>query len=252
MADRLAIYTEQGLGDMVQFLRYVPLAAKRVKQCYFEVAKHWQPLLQYWDKPDNVTLFGLDDPVPEVDACVALMSLPRILKMYDPEEAPKPPYLSVPPALRVGGGVALTWYGNPIHKNDRRRSIPLEQLAPVIHSRGDLKFWTCSPEERAAEDIKKTGLPIEQRKGSLKEATAWLAGADLVISVDTSHVHIAGAMSVPTYCLLPMAPDWRWRLKGEKTVWYPSVTLLRQEHPTSGWAPVVEDLVNRLSLDKAA
>lgn len=246
MTKRLAIYTEQGIGDMVQFLRYVPLAAKRVEAVYFEVQRAWRPLLDFWQKPDNVILFSTEDPVPEVDAAVALLSLPRILKLYDPKDAPKPPYLSVPPALKLGGGVAVTWYGNPNHKNDRRRSIPLDQLAPVIQSRPDLKFWTCSPEDKATEDIKRTGLPIEQRKGTLKEAVAWLAGADLLLSVDTSHVHIAGALGVPTWCLLPLAPDWRWMLKGASTPWYPSVELIRQHAGEQGWSQVVRTVTGRM------
>ncbi|EQD29820.1 TPR repeat containing protein, partial [mine drainage metagenome] len=153
------------------------------------------------------------------------------------------PYLEVPgdareaAARRFGGvsdfKVVLSWYGNPMHKNDARRSIPLETLAPLMGV-PNARFYAVAPDERTAQDIQATGFPIEAWSLPLEVAAAVIQEADLVITVDTLHAHLAGAIGQTAWVLLPFMGDWRWLLDREDSPWYPSLRLFRQKNPTTG------------------
>ena len=174
------------------------------------------------------------------DAWAPLLSLPSLLDLARPEQAPKPPYLEVTamePARRPA--VALFWRGNPGHPNDRNRSIPLKALAPLVRAHPGVHWFTLHPEPEAGEDIRRTGLPVEQLSCALPEAARRFKGADLVIGADTAPLHIAGALGVPTWVLLPPNPDWRWGLKGEHTPWYPDMRLFRATRARE-WDTTVE------------
>ena len=242
----LVLYEEQGLGDLIQFLRYVPLTAAKVKTLILDLRPDHKCLADLMVLPDNVLVKG-EMQIP-FDCVAPMMSQPFLLKQYPPLEVV--PYLHTAPAPRLPGRpmVMLTWFGNPKHRNDRRRSMSLDLLAPLIRSRPDIHWVTISPEKRAEEDIARTGLPISRcLTADLKEAASALSSADLVIGVDTSHLHLAGALGVPAWGLLPFAPDWRWGLGSDRTPWYESLRLFRQPVPKGGWPAVVSEVGKALS-----
>lgn len=234
----LVLYEEQGLGDLIQFMRYVPLTAAKVKTLILDLRPDHRCLAALMELPDNVLVKG--EMVMPFDCVAPMLSQPFLLKLFPPLEVP--PYLTAPaaPKLPNKATVSLTWTGNPKHRNDRRRSMPLELLAPLIKSRPDISWVTVSPEKKVEEDIARTGLPISRcLTANVAEAASFMAACGLVISVDTSHLHLAGALGVPAWGLLPFSPDWRWGLGSDRTPWYSSVKLYRQQTPKDGWPEVV-------------
>ncbi len=246
--DTLYICGEQGLGDLVQFMRYLPLAKRRCKRLVLEVTRGWEELARGFGCADEVRTRWDNTPIPVAyDAWVPLLSLPMLLGLPRPEQAPKPAYLGVSgvePARRPA--IALFWRGNPAHPDDLNRSIPLKALAPLVRSLPGAYWFTLHPEPEAGEDIRRSGLPIEQIAGGLPEAAQRLKEADLVIGADTAPLHIAGALDRPTWVLLPPNPDWRWGLRGERTPWYPSMRLFRAAKPRE-WGPAVEAAAEALA-----
>ncbi|HEX2667505.1 MAG TPA: tetratricopeptide repeat protein [Gammaproteobacteria bacterium] len=248
--ENLYICGEQGLGDLAHFMRYLPLARQRARRLVLEVTRGWEKFAELFGCADEVVARrdGMA-PAAEFDAWVPLLSLPPVLDLPQPCQAPKPPYLKVeghaPPERPA---IALFWRGNPEHPCDRDRSIPLETLAPLVRSQPKAHWFTLHPEEEAAEDIRRAGLPIERISGFLTEATRWLAGADLVIGVDTAPLHIAGALGLPAWFLLAPNPDWRWGVEGERTPWYPEVRLFRSRTPRewTGTVAQVKEALGRL------
>jgi len=245
----LYVWTEQGLGDLIQFSRYLPLLKARGNRVILEVYPNFMSYA--------LTLPGVDEVVPRTpdlrvlhkyDHQQPLMSLPLTLKLWSPEQSPG--YGVAEKQLTEARSVALSWYGNPDHENDRNRSMKLKELAGLVRQFPGIHWFTVLPEPRAAEDIAKLGLPIEQRKGTIVEAEGWLRDADLLITVDTSHAHLAGKAGTPTWLLLPFNPDWRWGVTGERTAWYPSLRILRQTK-RGRWTTVVDEVSKRLEAAKA-
>lgn len=252
----ILVWAEQGIGDTLQFVRYLrPLQAKGAR-----VIAVVQPavatVIGTVDGADAVLPAGATRP--PFDMHVPLLSLPRLLDGGAVPLADRVPYLSVPrgtslpaiPALdRPGRRIGIVWAGNPDHKNDRNRSIPIETLLPICATPGT-QFFSLQMGPTA------TQLATSGAEGmvhdlapyltSYAETAAMLERLDLVISVDTSVVHLAGAMGKPVWCLLPFAPDWRWEMWRSDTPWYPSMRLFRQPKPGL-WGPVVEDLRRALA-----
>jgi ADP-heptose:LPS heptosyltransferase len=149
-----------------------------------------------------------------------------------------------PGRLRVG----IAWTGRPTHPNNVRRSIRLEVLAPVLANR-DVDFVVLQkpfPEEdRAYAATHPNLLDISGALEHFADTGAVLAGIDLLIAVDTAVVHLAGAIGVPTWVLVPEPADWRWLIDREDSVWYPTLRLFRQKKPTE-WAPVIANVAAAL------
>ena len=140
--------------------------------------------------------------------------------------------------MRVG----LVWAGRPTHGNDRNRSVSLELFLPLLRQTS-VDFYALQVGDRVS-DIATAGLQndlidLSPRLSDFAETAAALEQLDLLISVDTAVVHVAGALGRPVWALIPFAPDWRWGLETDKSPWYPSITLIRQETP-GDWAPVIE------------
>lgn len=258
---RILLMHEQGFGDSIQFVRY----AKMVQNMGAEVALHVKnPLYRLFQSyaPD-IRLVRESDPLPRCDWAYMLMSLPHALGTNTIEDIPTfPSYLSADPAnqsiwknkidalaqpgnLRVG----FVWGGNPEHGNDRRRSIPLTKLLPLFQLPG-IDYFSLQKGKPTA-DLDK--LPPELRIFKLGEdcsdfadTAAAIANLDIVISVDTSVIHLAGALGAKARVLLAHVPDWRWLLDREDCAWYPSVRLVRQ--PKEGdWDSVVAKLATELA-----
>ena len=245
----LLISIEQGLGDTLQFARYATLLAAAGARCLMRCPDALAPLLS--TVPGVAQTSSERDPLPEYDAHVPILSLPRIFGTTAETIPATVPYLAVADARRataraalsghgIGLKVGLCWAGNPAHSNDRNRSIALAELAPLLTVPAITWFSVQAggPQKQLA-SVAGANRVVPLPKGStLVDTAALIAELDLVISVDTGIAHLAGALARPTWLLLPFAPDWRWQLDRDDSPWYPTLRLFRQERPRD-WSSVV-------------
>jgi hypothetical protein len=166
------------------------------------------------------------------------------------------PYLSADPAkvrewkdvfaaMPEGKKVGVVWQGNPKHENDRNRSVPAILLASLLESPG---FQFCSLQKGVARESMPAGLTdLGRLFEDFGDTAAAVLNLDLVISVDTSVAHLAGALGKPVWVLLPYAPDWRWMLHRNDSPWYPSARLFRQSMP-GDWSSVIRQVRTSLSM----
>ena len=253
----ILLSAEQGLGDTIQFVRYAPLLARMGAQVVLEVQAELKELLSAVDGVSSCHARG--ETLPAYDLYCPLGSLPLALKT-EPATIPSADrYIGADevhiakwrPRLEALGRprIALAWSGNPQHVNDRNRSIPLSRLAPLWSS-GAKHFVGVQRELREGDAELLAGEPRVTQLGTelddFADTAAVLALVDLVITVDTSVAHLAGAMGRPVYVLVPFSPDWRWTLAGESSRWYPTARLFRQ--PSVGdWDSVIERLRGELA-----
>ena len=253
---RLLLYAEQGLGDTIQFLRYVPLLAARGARVLLAIPVPLMPLAAGLEG-----VFALVEPAPRLppfDACCPLPSLPLMFRTGI-DTLPQPlPYLVAPPdrlafwqqrlGRHDGLTVALVWAGNPEHPNDHNRSLGLNEIAPLFDLAG--VRWLLLQKGVAQEELRPRRGAVQGLGDALRDfadTAAVMSCADLVISVDTAACHLAGALARPVWTLLPFAPDWRWMPGRDDTPWYPGMRLYRQ--PRRGdW----QGVVGRLAADLAA
>jgi tetratricopeptide (TPR) repeat protein len=233
---RLLLHGEQGLGDVLQFCRYAPLVTGG--EVVLEVHPPLVRLLQTLPGVSRVMARG--ETLPMFDLHCPLMSLPRLFP-----EIPPAPYLPAPSARTREGKkrVGLVWAGSSHHPDDRRRSLPKEHLSPLLSVPG-VEWFSLqigSPPPAGVTDLT---LGI----GDFADTADKLADLDLLITVDTSIAHLAGAIGRPAWVLLAYTPDWRWQLERADTPWYPSLRLFRQKRP-GDWAGVIEDVVAALTSD---
>lgn len=253
----LLLHAEQGLGDTVQFARYAPQLAREGARLVLEVQPELKELMAGLQGIASVVSRG--EPLPAFDLHCPLASLPLACKTELETVPAEIPYLHASPArierwrARLDALprplVAVAWSGRMSHVNDRNRSIPLETLEPVLGFPG-IKFVSLQRDLRAADAERLSHdsriVHIGEELGDFADTAAVLALADLVVSVDTSVAHVAGAMGRPTIVLLPYQPDWRWTLDRESSPWYPDLKLLRQTRP-GDWGGVIDRLCGALS-----
>jgi tetratricopeptide (TPR) repeat protein len=237
------LHAEQGLGDTIQFARYVPLLAASGAKVMLEVQPELKVLMSRLDGAGTVIAHGEAPGLQNLafDVHCPLGSLPLALKT-EPATVPAPiPYLSASGAhlakwsAQIGAlprpRIAIAWSGNVSHDNDRNRSIAFARLTPLL-AKSPASFISIQrdvrDEDGAALAAEKRITAIGAELEDFSDTAAVLALCDLVISVDTAAAHLAGAMGRPVWVLLPFAPDWRWTLNGETTPWYPSARLFRQ------------------------
>lgn len=236
----LLVYSEQGLGDTIQFSRYLPLVAARAGRVLFSMQKPLRGLLAGPGAP--FTCVDELPPPESYDYQVPLLSLPLALGTT-PDTVPPPSALAGrDPARRerwrerlAPDGrllVGVVWSGNPSHTDDRKRSLPFEALAPLAIE--GVRLVSLQKEVRESDRAALAASPVlhvGDELADFRDTAALVECMDLVISVDTSVAHLAATMGTPTWVLLPLNPDWRWMLQREDTPWYPSVRLFRQEQP---------------------
>ncbi|MGF6974976.1 tetratricopeptide (TPR) repeat protein [Paraburkholderia sp. JPY465] len=255
----LLIHAEQGFGDTLQFVRFVPLATQRAARVVLEVQPQLVPLLAPVAQAWRVSLIAQGQPRPAADLQIPLLSLPLALgTRYDTIEA-RTPYLSVPPAYRrkwrgsLGGQakrkIGLAWSGR-IQRNETR-TMPLAALEPLFALHG-IDWIVLQPDlsddERAALDAHPRAAAIhrfDQRIGDFADTAAIVERLDAVVSIDTSIAHLAGALRKPLWLMLPFAADWRWFDGDTRSPWYPGATLVRQPRP-GAWDQVVEAVAKEL------
>jgi hypothetical protein len=234
------VHAEQGLGDTIQFARYLPMIARRGGEVVLACGG---PLLPLLARLRGVRVVAKDAALPHYDAWIDQMSLPHIFATR-PETIPSAAgYLVADPAVvarwreRLPGRrkIGLAWGGNPAHSNDRRRSLPPSAVERLVAL--DRASWVnLQVGPRAGE----AGLPdLTPLLTNYAETAALVANLDLVLTVDTSVAHVAGALGVPCWVMLPFAPDWRWMLGRDDTPWYDSLRLFRQPRP-GDWDAVID------------
>ncbi len=252
----ILVHAEQGLGDTIQFVRYAPMVRERGGVVVLECQPPLMRLLA--DAPGIDRLLAQGGPPPEFAVQSPLLSLPGILgTTLDTIPAPVP-YLRADaarmrlwrrelgdsPESRVG----IVWRGNPGHRSDRRRSIPLSCLAPLAGLPGvRLVSLQKGPgaEQLDAQGWGRSVLDLGGRLEDFVDTAAVLMNLDLLIACDTAVAHLAGALGVPAWVALPSDPDWRWLLGRDDSPWYPSLRLFRQDRP-GDWEAVFDRIAREL------
>ena len=252
---RILLYGEQGLGDTLQFFRYVPLVAKRGGHVVLQVQPRLGRLLAGSRRGKEIVTKA--DLPTNIDYQCPLPSLPFI---FETELATIPshvPYLTLDAneverwsnrvtssGLRVG----LSWAGDPRHIRDRHRSIPLESFQPLLQLRR-ASFFSLQRGDAASQIQDLPGglaiVDLEAECNDFAETAAAIAVLDLIITVDTSIAHLAGALGKEVWILLSYVPDWRWLLEGDRSPWYPTARLFRQPGP-GDWKAVIEQVSTEL------
>lgn len=250
----LLLQSEQGIGDTIQFSRFAPMIAARGARVVLGVQPTVVSLLRQLPGVEQVV--AINEPLPPFDLQATLPDLPGICGTVL-ETIPRPEgYLRADAVLterwkqRFAGErrpkVGLVWAGNPRHRDDRNRSLPAPILQRLLAHPGIA--WFSLQFGARARDIAAIDAAVVDLAGDLRdfsETAAALNALDLLISVDTAPIHLAGALGVPGWLLLPELADWRWLRGREDTPWYASVRLFRQREQGE-WLPVIERLTNTL------
>lgn len=239
----LLVWAEQGLGDTLMMLRYLPLLAGRGVERIVVAAP--PPLLRLVRGMGAVSaVIASDDPVPAtVVAHCPMMSLPHVFGTRL-DSIPGVPYLEVAPRLSepwrrrlaAYGGlkVGLVWAGSPTQRHNRRRSIDFARLAPLTTIPG-VQFFSLQKPARAHPDCL---IDWMAECADLLDTAALIDALDLVISVDTAVAHLAGALAKPVWLLNRYESEWRWLLDREDAPWYPGMRIFRQPAP-GDWDTVI-------------
>ena len=244
---RILLFAEQGLGDTIQFARYVPM----VMACGGDVVLEVQhPLKKLLSHTDGLAVISRGETLPEFTWQCPLMSVPLALGTRLDTIPTTTPYIRVDAARaetwrsRLTGNtrrIGLAWAGSSEHPRNRQRSIPLELMVPLLSVK-ETRFYSLQFGD-GVDQIKH--LPADARLfdfgEELKELTelaALIANLDLVITVDTAVAHLAGAIGKPVWILLSKGCDWRWLLGREDSLWYSSARLFRQAK-AGDWAEVM-------------
>ncbi|SEC96814.1 Predicted O-linked N-acetylglucosamine transferase, SPINDLY family [Rhizobiales bacterium GAS191] len=259
----ILLHAEQGLGDTLQCLRFVPEVGARGGRLVLELPPTLARLTTSLAGGGEIVTQGR--ALPKFDVHCAFMSLPRVLGVTLDNLGDRPvPYLHADPAAverwarrlaGTGSGlkVGLAFAGNPKHAADRRRSLPVERLADLLAIEG-ARFYSLQVGERSQDlALLPPGRVIDlaPELTDFGETAAALANLDLVVTVDTSLAHLAGALGRPCWVMLAFSPDWRWQTERSDTPWYPALRLFRQESP-GAWDGVLRRIGEELSAQAAA
>jgi tetratricopeptide (TPR) repeat protein len=248
----LFVHAEQGFGDTLQFVRFVPLAAERAARVVLEVQPQLVPLIAPAAQQWGVQLIAQGTPRPRADLQIPLLSLPLALGTTFDTIPARTPYLAATPAYRrkwrgsLGGHakrkIGLAWSGR-IQKQENR-AMPLAALEPLLALDG-IDWIVLQPELSEEEQAALAAHPraksihcFGERIGDFADTAAVVERLDAVVSVDTSIAHLAGALRKPLWLMLPFSADWRWFAGDTRSPWYPGARLVRQPRP-GAWDEVV-------------
>jgi tetratricopeptide (TPR) repeat protein len=258
----ILLYAEQGLGDSLQFVRYAPLVRRRVGRVVLECQRELLPLLEGAAGIDQVIARG--DPLPSFDVQAPLLSLPGLLGTRLDTIPANVPYLQADTEFLQKWGqelgprqhftIGIAWQGNPKHRADRQRSVPLAQFEALARLDGVRLVSLQKGPGNEQLDAIASRFPVvdpRDRLSTFLDTAAVIMHLDLVVSVDTAVVHLAGALGAPVWVALPFAPDWRWLLDRDDSPWYPSMRLFRQKQPGQ-WPEVFERITHELRNKVAA
>lgn len=249
----ILLHAEQGLGDTIQFCRYASAVAAKGARVILEVPRALKSLLKTLPGPSLVVT--KDEKIPDCDYHCPLLSLPLAFKTDLSNIPVDIPYFSVEngrierwqQSLGQSNGklrIGLAWSGSPSHKNDHNRSMPLSSIMAPLQAL-DAELFSLQKEVRAEDTAAMTqGSRIRNFADELhdfSDTAALISMMDVIVSVDTSVAHLAGALGKPLFVLLAHIPDWRWLLNRNDSPWYPTAQLLRQ--PERGdWHSVCQKL----------
>jgi tetratricopeptide (TPR) repeat protein len=256
---RIIVHTEQGSGDSIQFVRYLKPLKKRnayiIMHCNKSLATIFSSLVDefYHEEPTAIPSYDQGNKVPDHDYHISVMSLPNVFKSIFTYSD----YLTIPKKFDLSNydanfKVGIVWAGNPQHPNDKNRSCNLEYFRDISKI-PEVKLFSLMKDTRprAYSDDE---MPIDLTKGAddikvvdlqnyindFSDTASIINSLDLVIGVDTSVMHLVGAMGKMGILLLSWNPDWRWGLDGDDTIWYSSLYILRQKEK-GNWKTVFEE-----------
>jgi tetratricopeptide (TPR) repeat protein len=261
---RIYLYAEQGLGDTIQFIRTAAALRGRGASVIASCPASLIGLLQSYRSLDGLVIEG--SPIPAIDAHCSMIDAADRLQWSTHSLPPQPPYLhpqtnlvhywerwlserTTKGRLRIG----IAWQGNPQHEADRYRSFPLATLEPLLQLDGI--DWICMQQGHGVDQWKgsrfATGhlqLPdtTDRSSGPFLDSAAILQHVDLLITSDSAIAHLAGAVGANVFVLLAAVPDWRWGLRGQRTPWYPTMRLFRQQ-TLGDWTCVIEELLQAIA-----
>ena len=255
---KILFFTEQGIGDSINFIRFV-------KQF---IEKYPKVQVQTLIPKELSCLFNISNTTNEIedhDYNCSVIDIPYYLGFDEKQIKNKyKPYVSINKKcdyskFKDNYKIGICWAGNPQHTRDSDRSCHLS-LFEEIYKIPNIKLFSLQ------KDLRKRKWPFNKKEIDLaysknikmidmsKYMTTWeetasiINGLDLVISVDTSILHLSGAMGKKTYGMISYFPDWRWGLRGEKNIWYPSLTLFRQKEK-GNWKSVIEEIKIKINKD---
>jgi hypothetical protein len=258
--ERLLLIADQGFGDVIMFARYLPWAFARAADVRVATSAEMRPLLER--HYPGATYFSRWDEAGPFTAYCPFSGLTRLAgARVDNLLPPTPLWQPLPERVAawrerldalVPRGlkrVAIAWAGRPTHNNDRNRSIRLEMLAPLGAIAG-IALIALQKGPAAAQAVKWQGpaplLALDPEIRDFDDTAAILAQVDLLVCVDTSLAHLAGALGRPAWVMLPFAPDWRWLMSRADSPWYPTLRLFRQPAPRA-WPQLIETVAGELA-----
>jgi len=246
----ILLHAEQGFGDTMQFVRYVPMVAAMGGRIIVEVQRDLVRLVRRAFGAEKVIAAG--DPLPRFDRHCPLLSLPLAFATDLNSIPAKIPYLFADPAaasrwkervdaLGADLKVGLVWAGNPKNRLDNKRSIPIEQIYQLVRALGARFFSLQKNAGNLAWPADVSVMDWTSELRDFDDTAALVANLDLIISVDTAVAHLAGAMGKTTWIMIPYVPDWRWLLGHADSPWYPTMRIFRQSM-RGDWGTVVEEV----------
>jgi len=256
----LLLYSEQGLGDVIQFARFATLLAAQGVRVIFQA--HQQQLTQLMRSLHGVAaVISTQQQPPPFDYYQALMSVPGVMGVT-PETIPAPiPYLAAEPERVAlwrerlgthGFKVGIVWQGKCNTASESARSASLACFAPLANIEGvrlislQKQIAGAQPDPLTAQlRIETCGPDFDQGPHAFLDTAAVMENLDLVITIDTSVAHLAGALGRPVWIALKHVPDWRWTMAGAQSPWYPTARLFRQRH-RDDWSPVFAEIAEAL------
>ena len=262
----LLIYSEQGLGDFIQFGRFIknirPFGGKiicEVQEPLAKIVKENFDVDEVISRPNNS-----DWPqAPESDYCISICSLPRVLKIKGIEEVSSDPYIKTKTVYKLKNTgkkfkIGICWAGNPDHKRDCTRSIPVSNFSVLTQNKNiqcyslmkgvnSKRTWPTGAVDLNDGIEKLNIIDLQDKINDFNDLAGIVKSMDLVITVDTALAHLCGSMGIPTWVLIGMETDWRWMDNINKTLWYDSVTLFRYK---DGWENLLNEVVDALPINQ--
>jgi Tfp pilus assembly protein PilF len=256
---RILLIGDQGYGDTIQFARYIPWVGQRVGEVVLGCCQELMPLIS--QLPGIHSSFVRWEDIPGFSVFCPLSSLPHIFSTELNTIPASVPYLRADPEkvahwsarIRTAVGsdalkVGIAWAGRPTHPNDRARTLRWSQLQPLSRIPG-VSLIALQKEIPAADRAEFPGglgaLDLSAELGDFGDTAAVIESCDLVVTIDSSAAHLAGALGKPAWVMLPWVPDWRWLLDRDDSPWYPTLRLFRQ--PSRGdWASTIARVAQEL------
>ena len=249
---KILVILEQGFGDNIQFIRYLPFIKEKKGYIILECKKELKTLFENNFKIDEI-IEKQDNSSQNFDFYIHLMSIPKIFKTNLNNVPNKVPYLKADInlvekfKLKLNTDkfkIGIVWAGNSKHSNDKNRSINFKEFK-FLKEFPEVEIYSLQKEKNPEklDDFKL--IDFSENIRDFSDTAAIIENLDLIISVDTSVAHLAGAMNKPVWILLPFIPDWRWFFKRDDCPWYPSMRLFRQKK-SGNWKDVFEEVKEEL------